>query len=227
MNRAISRLAVCGWLLAFGAGPGCAARTLTASDTMTALFRSPDLAAPEMAGAVDLTAASDDENPLALPARMDLTKEELRPQVAAGDPPDAAVELAEAELRRRGLHFGTDGTAASLLAYVKYSHGLIAPGSARPGDLVFFDLVGRGCADHVGVIEAVDASGRMTFREWRAGAVRTSYVSPEVPGVRRASDGRVLNSFLRIKREEDPPASRYFAGEMLCAVGRAAGHRGR
>ena len=38
---------------------------------------------------------------------------------------------------------------------------------------------------------------------------------------RRATDGRILNSFLRPRLADDPPDARYFAGEMLCAVGRA------
>jgi len=36
--------------------------------------------------------------------------------------------------------------------------------------------------------------------------------------MRRDDKGRILNTFLRPKRMEDPAETVYFAGEMLCAV---------
>jgi hypothetical protein len=104
---------------------------------------------------------------------------------------------------------------------------VVPPRNARPGDFVFFDTDGRAnteldCADHVGVIEKVDATGRITFVEARGGQRRVSYVYPPMPLARRDDQGTILNSFLRPKRITDPPDARYFAGEMLCGIARAA-----
>ena len=137
-------------------------------------------------------------------------------------PPEAgeagAVEQALRE--DQGVRFGTDGTVGSLFSYIKHTHLLVPTSHARRGDVVFFNIGGRRCADHAGYIEEVDDSGRIAFRESRSGRVRRSYLHPDEPSVRRAPDGRILNSFLRVRRMEDPPAARYYAGELLCAVGR-------
>jgi hypothetical protein len=135
-----------------------------------------------------------------------------------GSPPE--LRFVERALHRRGLRFGTDGTFGSLLSYLEWSHQLVPAEHTRRGDVVFFDIEGRRCADHAGVVESVDDSGRIAFRESRGGAQRLSYVHPQLRAARRSVDGRILNSFLRARRPDDPPGARYFAGEMLCAVGR-------
>lgn len=136
----------------------------------------------------------------------------------------APAALVERNLRGRGLRFGTDGTVGALHAYMRDRHRAVDPRAVRPGDVVFFDLGsdGLGCADHVGLVEEVDGRGRATFRELRAGAVRRSQVYAAAPQTRRDAQGRVLNSFLRVKRPEDPAGARYFAGEMLCGVFRSS-----
>ncbi len=154
-----------------------------------------------------------------------MTSSELAPvpdqPAGYGGPDGEATAWVESELKDRGLRFGTDGTVGSLYAYVRGRHGLVAAGQARPGDVVFFDLGGRArCGDHAGVVDQVDADGRIAFREARGGVVRLSYAHPGQPYARRSADGRLLNSFLRIRREDDPPGARYLAGQMLCAVGR-------
>jgi hypothetical protein len=132
-----------------------------------------------------------------------------------------ATAWVEEELRDRGLRFGTDGTVGSLFTYVRARHALVSTAHTRTGDVLFFDLGGRNrCGDHAGVVDQVDADGRIAFRESRGGVVRLSYAHPGQPYVRRGVDGRVLNTFLRIRREDDPPDARYLAGAMLCAVGR-------
>ncbi len=138
--------------------------------------------------------------------------------------PDAA-ELVERALRARGLRFGTDGTVGALFAYVSARHRLVPAAQAHAGDVLFFDLEGGGqsCANHVGLVEAVDLEGRIVFRESRGGLVRRSYVYPPEPAARRDASGVVLNTFLRPKRINDPDDALYFAGEMLCAVGRIDG----
>jgi hypothetical protein len=148
-----------------------------------------------------------------------LSKARFRPG-RTGDPTPGPGELVERSLRARGVRFGSDGSPGALFAFVRYSHKVVSPSAAKPGDLVFFRLGDKGCGDHVGLVEAIDPQGRITFKESRAGEIRRSFVHPGAPSLRRDESGRVLNTFLRPKRRDDPPAARYFAGEMLCAVGR-------
>ena len=200
--------------LAAAAGGGCASIPVIpgmiptwAADTLG----SADLPTPRplRLGPEPTPAASTPATPAAEPERG----------YAGGD--EEATAWVEAELKDRGLRFGTDGTVASLYAYLRERHGLVPADKARPGDVVFFDLGGRNrCGDHAGVIDEVDPTGRIAFREARAGIVRMSFAHPRQPFSRRAVDGRVLNTFLRIRRPEDPPGVRYLAGGLLCAVGR-------
>jgi hypothetical protein len=130
-----------------------------------------------------------------------------------------AAALIERALHERGLRFGTDGTLGALHAYLREHGRAVSPASARSGDVVFFDL-GEGCGGHAGVVERVEPDGRITFREAREG-VRHSFADTAAPTARRDPDGRVLNTFLRPKHLDDPPAARYFAGEALCEIRRA------
>jgi hypothetical protein len=139
--------------------------------------------------------------------------------------PDEGAALVVRGLRKAGLRFGTDGSTRALWGYMRTSHRIIDADDARPGDVLFFDTQGRegsapACADHAGIVEAVDTRGRITFVEARGGEIRQSFLDPDRPLVRRDPDGTVVNSFLRPKRIDDPPGTRYFAGEMLCGVAR-------
>jgi hypothetical protein len=137
---------------------------------------------------------------------------------------DESAALVERALHQAGLRFGTDGSVGALWGYVRTSHEVIAPADAQPGDVLFFDTQGTGpvvdCADHAGIVESVDEDGRLGFVEARDGQVRHSFVDPALPALRRGDHAQILNSFLRPKRITDPPGTRYFAGEMLCGVGR-------
>jgi hypothetical protein len=137
---------------------------------------------------------------------------------------DESAALVERALHQAGLRFGTDGSVGALWGYVRTSHEVIAPAEAQPGDVLFFDTQGTGpvvdCADHAGIVESVDEDGRLGFVEARDGQVRHSFVDPALPALRRGDHAQILNSFLRPKRITDPPGTRYFAGEMLCGVGR-------
>jgi hypothetical protein len=141
-------------------------------------------------------------------------------------PADEGALLVERTLHAAGLRFGTDGTARALWGYMRTSHELVSPPDARPGDVLFFDTRGAeaeaDCADHAGIVESVDADGRLGFVEARGGQVRHSFVDPRRPALRRGESGQILNSFLRAKLPTDPPTARYFAGEMLCGVARVA-----
>jgi hypothetical protein len=122
------------------------------------------------------------------------------------------------------VRVSTAGGVPDLYDELRGKFPTVAPARARAGDVVFFDLEGRGCASHAGLVEAVDG-GRLTFREERDGQVRRSYADPTEPRSRRDQRGRILNSFLRPRRREDPPGVRYFSGDMLCAVVRASDDR--
>jgi hypothetical protein len=125
--------------------------------------------------------------------------------------------LVEESLHARGIRFGTDGTVPTLFAYLQGQFARIPAEEARDGDVVFFDT-GSGCGGHVGMVETAEASGRIGFREWRSGSSRHSFATPRAPLVRRDELGKILNTFLRPKRMDDPEDTRYFAGEMLCAA---------
>jgi hypothetical protein len=144
-------------------------------------------------------------------------------RVTVADGPAAFVERA---LRERGLRFGTDGTVRALYEFLTARYPSVPPAQARAGDVVFFALDGSpsdcGRQTHVGLVEAADPGGRITFRERRDGETRRSYATTTAPTTRRDGQGRVLNTFLRPRRPEDPPGQHYFSGEMLCAVVRPA-----
>jgi hypothetical protein len=131
---------------------------------------------------------------------------------------EGPAAFVERSLHDRGLRFGTDGSVGALYGYLRDRYETVAPALARPGDVIFFDLDGTGCASHAGLVESVEPGGRITFRERRDGEVRRSYVCSDSPRTRRDPQGRILNTFLRPRRLEDPPGVHYFSGEMLCAV---------
>lgn len=151
--------------------------------------------------------------------RFGATKAPPEPVVeapVAPRPPGPGAPLEKA-LHERGLRFGTDGSVGSVHGYLRNSHRRVKTRDARRGDFVFFDL-GQGCGAHGGLVDGVDPSGRITFREWRDGVRLRSYAQPREPRTRRDASGRILNSFLRPKRLDDPAGAKYFAGEMVCAV---------
>jgi hypothetical protein len=138
---------------------------------------------------------------------------------------DESAALVERSLHHAGLRFGTDGSVRALWGYMRTSHELVAAADARPGDVLFFDTRGTGpvpdCADHAGIVERVEADGRIAFVETRDGTVRHSFADPARPTTRRGEHAEILNTFLRPKTVSDPADARYFAGEMLCGVARA------
>jgi hypothetical protein len=139
---------------------------------------------------------------------------------------DESAALVVGRIQAAGFRFGTDGSPGALWGYMRTSHQLVDAGHARPGDVVFFDTRTRlddgppSCADRLGIVENVDAEGRITFLELRAGRYQRGYVTPRYPFRRRDERGEVINTFLRPKRIEDAYGTRYFAGEMLCGVAR-------
>lgn len=147
---------------------------------------------------------------------MSVTKPDS-PRAAAAHSKRSPAGLVEESLHARGIRFGTDGSMAALFAFVQGEFSRIPPEQSRDGDVIFFDT-GTGCGDHAAVVESAEASGRIGFREWRSGSARHSFATPQSPWARRDAQGKILNTFLRPKRMDDPPETRYFAGEMVCAA---------
>ena len=142
-------------------------------------------------------------------------------------PGDEGSRFVERALQHEGLRFGTDGSTRALWRYLRISHSVVSPREARPGDVVFFATAAGGdspsCdsdADHAGLVTGADPGGRLTFVEARGGRIRTSFVDPVHPSLRRSPDGQVVNTFVRAKGVTDPPDTHYFAGELLCGVAR-------
>jgi len=129
----------------------------------------------------------------------------------------SAAGLVEESLHARGIRFGTDGSLGALYAFVQGDFARIPAESARNGDVIFFDT-GGGCGGHAGLVETVEPSGRIVFREWRNGSVRHSFATPRLPLARRDQRGNVLNTFLRVIHRDDPPDTGYYAGGMFCAA---------
>ena len=129
----------------------------------------------------------------------------------------SAASLVEESLHGRGIRFGTDGSVPALFAFLREQFPIVQADQARGGDVLFFDL-GTGCGMHTGLVETAESGGRIGFREWRDGSSKHSYVTPRDPYLRRDGRGRIMNTFLRARRMEDPAETAYFAGEMLCAV---------
>jgi hypothetical protein len=129
----------------------------------------------------------------------------------------SAATLVEESLHARGVRFGTDGTVPALFAFMREQFPQVQADQARGGDVLFFD-VGAGCGAHVGLVETAESGSRIGFREWRDGSSRHSFVTPHDPYLRRDGRGRIMNTFLRPKRIEDPADTTYFASEMLCAA---------
>jgi len=121
---------------------------------------------------------------------------------------------------------------ARVIATAQAEAGLPAPGAvdwvgtvlyrtrARPtattahpaaGDLVVFDPGERG------IVTRTDPDGRVHFLFVKAGAVRAGVLSLRHPGLRRDRNGRLLNTYVKARRIDDPPGARYLAGELWSA----------
>lgn len=132
-----------------------------------------------------------------------------------------AITLLEGALGAAGLRVGTDGRVETLWMYLRSRHETVDVRGAHPGDVVLFDTRAgerRRCADHAGIIEAVEPDGRIRFIDARGGHVRSGVLHPLYARARRDGAGEVMNSFLRPRRIDDPPRTPYLAGDMLCAV---------
>jgi hypothetical protein len=146
--------------------------------------------------------------------RVKGTKKPVEEMVGDNKGPASFIEKV---LHRKGLVFGTDGSAQALHAYLSEKFPRLSAREATPGDIIVFDL-GQGCGGHVGMVIDVDSIGRISFREQRDGSMRESQATPSLSNQRRDERGKILNTFLRPKRMDDLIGTRYFAGEMICAL---------
>ena len=85
-------------------------------------------------------------------------------------------------------------------------------GRPRIGDLAIFEAV-RG-VPRVAVVVEVHADGLVEAVAETRAAWRRIKVHPEQRGIRR-THGRIVNTFLRTRHADDPPRSRYLAGQLL------------
>lgn len=119
--------------------------------------------------------------------------------------------------------FRIDGNTRSLWEEArvrKLTHRRKRP---QVGDVAFFDQTydrnGNGLLDddltHVAVVLAVDADGTIRMAHGGSSRGRTElYMNLYRPHDRQDASGRILNDYLRVRRNSDPPATRYLAGEL-------------
>jgi hypothetical protein len=97
----------------------------------------------------------------------------------------------------------------------------------RPGDLVFFDNtwdfnqdgVLNDALTHVGIVESVERNGTVIFISRVSNAIERYRMNLRDPNVTRASDGRLLNDYLRRKRSGDPLETEYLTGQLFAGFG--------
>ena len=110
-------------------------------------------------------------------------------------------------------------------------HGRIHYGpTVHPGDLVFFhntwdfnrDGLPNDPLTHVGVVEKVDLDGTVVFVSSVSAGIERYRMNLKHPDTHKASDGRVLNDFLRRKHLGDARGTYYLAGRLFAAFGTLA-----
>lgn len=90
-------------------------------------------------------------------------------------------------------------------------------GAPRPGEVVFFAQSVRPLA--AGLIEKVEGE-RLTFVHAARGRIRRGVCDLAHPGARRDRRGRVVNSYLLPRRDDDLPGTRYLCGELVLGYAR-------
>ena len=99
--------------------------------------------------------------------------------------------------------------------------------TVRPGDLVFFDNTWDFNEDgiqndpltHVGIVEGVEPNGTVVFISRVSNAVERYRMNLREPNAMRASDGRLLNDYLRRKKFGDPLGTGYLTGQLFAGFG--------
>jgi len=93
----------------------------------------------------------------------------------------------------------------------------------KPGDIVFFSNThkkfGENTLSHIGLVEKVDEDGTITFIHKGSMGIVRDYLNLKIPSKTSDENEKTLNSYLRRKRNSDPPATKYLAGELFEAYG--------
>lgn len=107
-------------------------------------------------------------------------------------------------------------------------HGILHQDTdVSPGDLVFFDNTwdfnGDGLLNdpltHVGIVERIEPDGTVTFISRVADAVARYRMNLSQPHVHKTAEGRVLNDYIRRKRQTDPDNTARLTGELFSFYG--------
>jgi hypothetical protein len=126
-----------------------------------------------------------------------------------------------AVLDRAGMPLS--GNTASIYAWADERGALHRRKRPEPGDLVFFDDTydrnHNGRTDdplsHIAVVLEVAPDGTILMAHDGTSKGRTTLrMNLENPHLRTASDGRILNDWLRALRDSDPKGTDYLAAEL-------------
>ena len=98
-----------------------------------------------------------------------------------------------------------EGSAGTMLSIASRARALRRGGRPQPGDLVFFRETYDRDSDrrrddgitHVGVVERVEPDGTVVFAHRASTGVKESRMNLRFPSKPKASDGHVLNDYIR------------------------------
>lgn len=119
-----------------------------------------------------------------------------------------------------------DGHVASLFDLAVKNDALNWRTVPRPGDLVFFDDTHDrdGDADwndeltHIGVVIDVEPDGTARFAHGGTSVGRTiGEINLAHPNDHTDANGKIINSYVREPRADDPPDATYLSGELFAA----------
>jgi hypothetical protein len=134
-----------------------------------------------------------------------------------------------AVLDRAGMPIS--GNTASIYTWADERGAVHHRKRPSPGDLVFFDDTydrnhnGRrdDALSHIAVVLEVERDGTILMAHDGTSSGRTTFrMNLESPELRAASDGTVLNDWLRARRDSDPKGTGYLAGELWRAFATVA-----
>jgi peptidoglycan DL-endopeptidase CwlO len=144
------------------------------------------------------------------------------------DPPgrDDCSSFVTAIITRAGRP--TEGSVESLYDDLAAGRGLHRRKVPLPGDLVFFDHTydrnRNGRLDdrlsHIAVVMSVDAEGTVVMAQGGTSKGRTTLsMNLKQPDVVTDARGEVINEWLRMEKDSDPPGTKYLASQLWRAFG--------
>ena len=115
---------------------------------------------------------------------------------------------------------------AGMVAYAKSLGVYERVGSPGQGDTVFWDNThdrnGNGRLDdtftHVGIVEQVDRDGTLHVIHLGSKGVVRIRMNLQRPGDYKNADGKILNSFLRRRTNNDPRGTQYLSGQLYSGM---------